>query len=82
MNVAAHINSDQLPSECKCLLTIATMAASLRAGIRRRQSNEALASVSRSFWNESRLAPSDLGNLSQISNQLCIWITSTRTTQN
>jgi hypothetical protein len=36
MNIAEHIEFDRLTNPCKCLLTIATMAASLRAGTRRR----------------------------------------------
>ena len=81
MNIAPHVNFYLLPTECKCLLIIATMAASLRAGNRHRQSGDALTSVARSFWNDSCLAPADLGNLSSITDQLCNYHP-TRTTQN
>ena len=37
MNIAEHVTFDQLP-QAKCLLTIATMSASLRTGNSRRQS--------------------------------------------
>jgi hypothetical protein len=79
--IAPHVNFDLLPSECKCLLIIATMAASLQAGNRHRQSGDALTSVARGFWNDSRLTPADLGNLGSITDQLCIYYKSTRTTQ-
>ena len=82
MIIAEHIEFDQLPAQCKCILSIATMAASLRSGNRRRQSNEALTSIARCFWNELHLAPSDLRNPSYISKQLCIWLKSTRVAQN
>jgi hypothetical protein len=58
------------------------MAANLETGDSRRQSDDALASIVREFWNESRLAPSDLRNFSGISDQLCTWIKSTRATHN
>lgn len=82
MNIAEHVTFDQLTTQAKCLLTIATMSASLRTGNSRRQSGEALASVARGFWNESALAPAACGDLSAITDQLCTWIRSTRTTQN
>jgi hypothetical protein len=81
MNIAPHVNFDLLPTECKCLLIIATMVASLRAGNRHRQSCDALTSVARSFWNDSFLAPADLGTLSSISDQLCTHHKSTQMTQ-
>jgi hypothetical protein len=81
MNIAEHIEFDQLTTQAKCLLTIAAMAASLRAGNRNRQSDGALASVARVFWNESRLAPAVLGNLGNITEGLCRYYKTTRKTQ-
>ncbi len=72
MNIAEHVSFDQLPSECKCLLSIAAMGANLKTRNSRRQSNEALALIVRGFWNDSHLAAADLRNLSSISEQLCI----------
>jgi len=82
MNIAAHVTFDQLPTECKCLLSVVTMVASLQTGNRCRQSDEALSSLTRSFWDSAHLAPSDLSNLNSITDRLCAWIRSTRTTQN
>jgi hypothetical protein len=82
MNIVEHVTFDQLPSECKCLLSIATTAASLRTGNRHRQADESLTSIARGFWNASRLAPSDLRDFRGLTNQLCTWIKSTGTTLN
>lgn len=82
MNIVEHVSFDQLPPACKCLLSIAAMAANLKTDDKRRQSYEALASTIRGFWNESRLAPFDLRDLSGITARLCTWIKSARATHN
>jgi len=82
MITADHIAFDLLPTECKFLLLIAAMGANLKIGNTRLQSDQALASVIRGFWNDSGLAPIDLRNLSDISEKLCHWYKSTRTLQN
>jgi tellurite resistance protein len=82
MNIAEHITFDQLPPACKCLLSIATTAACLRARNSRRQSDEALASIVREFWNSSALAPADLQNFNDITELLCMYYKTTRTAHN
>jgi hypothetical protein len=82
MNIAEHIEFDQLTTQAKCLLTIAAMGANLRTGDRRRLSEEALVSVARSFLNNSCLAPAELGNLIGIADRLCKYHNSTRTLRN
>ncbi len=82
MNIPEHIDFDKLTTQAKCLLTIAAMGANLRTGNRRHLSEEALGSVARGFWNEFRLAPADLGDLSSITDQLCAHYKSTQMTQN
>jgi hypothetical protein len=82
MNIAEHVSFDQLPSACKCLLSIVAMAANLKTGDKRPQSDEALASVARGFWDDSDLTPADLGNLRGVTEHLCIWLKSTRIAQN
>ena len=81
MNIAEHVEFDQLPTECQYLLLIAAMGANLRTGDRRRLSEEAMISVIRGFWNELHLAQSDLRNLSGITDKLCHWYRSSCTTQ-
>jgi hypothetical protein len=78
MNIVEHVNFDQLPTEAKCILMIAAVSANLSLRNTKRQSREALVSVARGFWNDSRLAPSDMSNLSRTSAQLC---RSTQTTR-
>lgn len=82
MNTAEHIEFDQLPPACRCLSSIATTAACLRAGNSRRQSEDALASIVREFWNSSALAPADLQNFNYITELLCMYYKTTRTAHN
>jgi hypothetical protein len=82
MNTAEHVAFDQLPTECKFLVILATTAANLEFGNTRHQPQDALVSTARSFWNDSRLTPSELGDIFRISDLLTAWIKSPRKTQN
>ncbi len=59
MNIAEHVEFNELPTECKYLLMIAAMGASLSIGDRRRHSDDTLVSLASGFWNDSHLDQSD-----------------------